>query len=77
MEVLKGSPAEPPRRQPGFFDLVVNRLQAVGISLIAGLLLSAAFVIVFGLLAREVFLSRSLSFTFSSERPSMRVSPSA
>ena len=57
MEVLKGSPAEPPRRQPGFFDLVVNRLQAVGISLIAGLLLSAAFVIVFGLLAREVFLT--------------------
>jgi undecaprenyl-diphosphatase len=57
MEVLKGSPPEEPRRQPGFFDLVVNRLQAVGISLLAGLLFSAAIVIVFGLLAREVFLT--------------------
>ena len=57
MEVLKGSPPEEPRRQPGFFDLVVNRLQAVGISLVAGLLFSAAIVIVFGLLAREVFLT--------------------
>jgi membrane-associated phospholipid phosphatase len=57
MEVLKGSPAEPPRRQPGFFDLVVNRLQAVGISLLAGLLFSAAIVVLFGLLAREVFLT--------------------
>jgi membrane-associated phospholipid phosphatase len=57
MEVLKGSPPEPPRRQPGFFDLVVNRFQAVGISLLAGLLFSAAIVIVFGLLAREVFLT--------------------
>ena len=57
MEVLKGSPAEPPRRQPGFFDLVVNRLQAVGISLLAGLVFSAAIVVVFGLLAREVFLT--------------------
>ena len=57
MEVLKGSPPEPPRRQPGFFDLVVNRLQAVGITLLAGLLFSAAIVIVFGLLAREVFLT--------------------
>jgi undecaprenyl-diphosphatase len=35
----------------------VNRLQAVGISLVAGLLFSAAIVIVFGLLAREVFLT--------------------
>jgi membrane-associated phospholipid phosphatase len=57
MEVLKGSPPEQPRRQPGFFDLVVNRLQAVGISLLAGLLFSAAIVVVFGLLAREVFLT--------------------
>lgn len=57
MEVLKGSPAEPPRRQPGFFDLVVNRLQAVGISLLAGLVFSAAIVVAFGLLAREVFLT--------------------
>ena len=57
MEVLKGSPPEPPGRQPGFFDLVVNRLQAVGISLLAGLLFSAAIVVVFGLLAREVFLT--------------------
>lgn len=57
MEVLKGSPPEEPRRQAGFFDLVVNRLQAVGISLVAGLLFSAAIVIVFGLLAREVFLT--------------------
>jgi membrane-associated phospholipid phosphatase len=57
LEVLKGSPAEPPRRQHGFFDLVVNRLQAVGISLLAGLLFSAAIVVVFGLLAREVFLT--------------------
>ena len=57
MEVLKGSPPEQPRRQPGFFDLIVNRLQAVGISLVAGLLFSATIVIVFGLLAREVFLT--------------------
>ncbi|MEP6470402.1 MAG: phosphatase PAP2 family protein [Acidobacteriota bacterium] len=57
MEVLKGSPPEPPRRQPGFFYLVVNRLQAVGISLLAGLLFSVAIVVVFGLLAREVFLT--------------------
>jgi undecaprenyl-diphosphatase len=57
MEVLRGSPPEPPQRQPGFFDLVVNRLQAVGISLVAGLLFSATIVIVFGLLAREVFLT--------------------
>ena len=57
MEVLKGSPPEEPHRQPGFFDLVVNRLQAVGISLVAGLLFSMAIVIVFGLLAREVFLT--------------------
>jgi undecaprenyl-diphosphatase len=57
MEVLRGSPPEPPRQQPGFFDLVVNRLQAVGTSLLAGLLFSAAIVIVFGLLAREVFLT--------------------
>jgi undecaprenyl-diphosphatase len=57
MEVLKGSAPEPPRRQPRFFDLVVNRLQAVGISLVAGLLFSAAIVIAFGLLAREVFLT--------------------
>jgi undecaprenyl-diphosphatase len=57
MEVLKGSPPEEPRRQPGFFDLVVNRLQAIGISLLAGLLFAAAIVIVFGLLAREVFLT--------------------
>jgi membrane-associated phospholipid phosphatase len=57
MEGLKGSPPEQPRRQPGFFDLVVNRLQAVGISLVAGLLFSAAIVVVFGLLAREVFLT--------------------
>ena len=57
MEVLKGSFREPPRRQPGFFDLIVNRLQAVGISLLAGLLFSAAIVVVFGLLAREVFLT--------------------
>jgi membrane-associated phospholipid phosphatase len=57
MEVLKGSPPEEPRRQPGFFDLIINRLQAVGISLVAGLLFSAAIVVVFGLLAREVFLT--------------------
>jgi undecaprenyl-diphosphatase len=57
MEVLKGSPPEQPRRQPGFFDLVVNRLQAIGISLLAGLLFSAAIVVVFGILAREVFLT--------------------
>ena len=57
MEGLTGSPPEQPRRQPRFFDLVVNRLQAVGISLVAGLLFSAAFVVVFGLLAREVFLT--------------------
>jgi undecaprenyl-diphosphatase len=57
MEVLKGSPPEEPRRQPGFFDLVVNRLQAIGVSLLAGLLFAAAIVIVFGLLAREVFLT--------------------
>ena len=57
MEVLKGSPPEQPRRQPRFFDLVVNRLQAVGVSLLAGLLFSAAIVVVFGLLAREVFLT--------------------
>jgi undecaprenyl-diphosphatase len=57
MEVLKGSPPEARRRQPGFFDLIVNRLQAVGISLVAGLLFSSAIVIVFGLLAREVFLT--------------------
>ena len=57
MEVLNGSPPEQPRRQPRFFDLVVNRLQAVGISLLAGLFFSAAIVVVFGLLAREVFLT--------------------
>lgn len=57
MEILKGSPPETPRRQPGFFDLMVNRLQAIGISLLAGLLFSAAIVVVFGLLAREVFLT--------------------
>jgi undecaprenyl-diphosphatase len=57
MEGLSGKPPESPRRQPGFFDLIVSRLEAVGITLVAGFLFSAAIVVVFGLLAREVFLT--------------------
>jgi undecaprenyl-diphosphatase len=57
MEELTRKETDPPRRQPRFFDLVVNRLQAIGLSLIAGLLVCAVIVALFGLLARDVFLT--------------------
>jgi undecaprenyl-diphosphatase len=57
MEELTGKETDPPRRQPRFFDLVVNRLQAIGLSLIAGFFVCAVIVALFGLLARDVFLT--------------------
>ena len=57
MEELTGKETDPPRRQPRFFDLVVNRFQAIGLSLIAGFFVCAVIVALFGLLARDVFLT--------------------
>jgi undecaprenyl-diphosphatase len=56
-EVTGGVETGPPRRQPRFFDLVVSRIQAIGISLLAGLFVCAVLVGLFGLLARDVFLT--------------------
>lgn len=56
-ELTGGVETGPPRRQPRFFDLVVTRLEAIGISLLAGFFVCAVVVGLFGLLARDVFLT--------------------
>ncbi|HEY3172759.1 MAG TPA: phosphatase PAP2 family protein [Thermoanaerobaculia bacterium] len=57
MEELTSKESGPPRRQPRFFDFVVTRLEAIGLSLIAGFFVCAVLVGLFGLLARDVFLT--------------------
>lgn len=59
MEDLKAPAAEasPPTRRPTFFHHVLTRVEAVGLSLVVGFLACGAIVILFGLLAREVFLT--------------------
>jgi len=57
MEGLTGKESAPPRRQPRCCDIIVTRVQAIGLSLLAGLFVCAVLVVLFGMLARDVFLT--------------------
>ncbi|PYQ68230.1 MAG: hypothetical protein DMF54_01435 [Acidobacteria bacterium] len=57
MEDVSDKITDRPKPQPKFFDLVVNRLQAIGLSLLAGFFVCAVLVGLFGVVARDVFLT--------------------
>lgn len=57
VEALRGTPPGPPGgpRRPTFLHHVVTRVEAVGLYLLVGFFLSGVLVVLFGLLAHEVF----------------------